>query len=839
MNISIRSKNMLFFILFSLGGLLGNAPVLRAEAEVNTSQEATEAQFSAEEIVLAQNAIKKLSLNVRNGLKGLLQVLNIGNLNVKNGNYKNVDNKNEFHKNCLELIEFTNYVLTQTPLQIDLQSINQLQFFTTQLSNHFTNAFKTTERLVKLDEFDFKVMITRSSTRSNNFKDMKSFISNLEKVDSENTLLIENLKKTIESFGLSAFNKNYRVFNNWVIQPTIKYNIPEKALVLAASAAGALVVTKFISPDSSIFNDVKVDESSYRSTKTVVSLWNCCIRYLDGNLTADTNSLVNKEGKLSPMGTVDYLSTVAKGSFTISTLAALSIPTLKNKLVSACEWASNKIVNKHYQWLGGSYAKKTQELNDAIITPRKTFDDIVGNDAAKKELQRVIDYLENPESFNANNAIPSRGFLLTGPTGSGKSYLAEAFAGEVKKMFKRTGKDPKKFNFLAVESHWLQNTESLNRLFNIARHCAPCVLWIDELDMYNLNRTGNSALLQQLLVEMSGSFDADPENPIIIMAATNNPQTIDFALKRPGRMETHLEIQLPGFNDRREFFKRKINGLASTYSIDFDRLSYLTEGQTYQMITNIVNATAFSTVVHFKQFDQTLLEENIEKLVHNVETIDCKELPDDEKELIALNQSGHALAMLLLSSKSILDKVNTKPYIIKLPDEPMWNQVVKNKVVKKPQDIKKYGRTYSHRKKDTHGINSAGEQIKQIKIALAGNAAERLVYGDCGNTYKGEFGSDYAYKLALESVSKGINLEDLSDTVKAKYQEKALELVEKCEQEVYELLSTNKENLGKVTSLLLEKQELSRSELCQIIGIVDTEAPVAPAVSQDSIAELP
>jgi cell division protease FtsH len=524
-----------------------------------------------------------------------------------------------------------------------------------------------------------------------------------------------------------------------------------------------------------------------------------------------------------------------KEFYTLAGLTGITFPAWKSKIYDPLsDWIYKKGQSIHFNLMGGAYKKRLQELENALITPRLTFEDIVGNDHAKTEFQKIIDFLERPEFFNKNKIAPSKGVLLTGLTGGGKSYIVEAFAGEIKQMFKRLKKDPKTFNFYTVPSYYFSSKTKLQELFLDAHRLAPCVLWIDEIDMYNLNRTGNSELLQELLIQMSGSLDIDPDKAIIIVAATNNPQAIDFALKRPGRMETHIEIQLPSFKDRKEFFRRKISGLASPGSIDFDRLSSLTEGQTYQAISNVVNATSFANAVNHTPFSQELLEKNIDRLMHNVETIDCKELPDDEKQLIATHQSGHALAMLLLNSKSILDKVNTKPYIVKLPDDPIWNQIAKNKMIKKAQDIKKYGRVYRHYNKDTHGINAHEELIKQCQIALAGNAAERVVHGECGYTYKGEYSTEYAYELALTIVSKGINLENLSPNLKAKYEEQALELLQKFEQRVYELLNTHKESLSKIIKQLLEREELSRAEICALAGIADTEAP-APAVQHNAL----
>jgi hypothetical protein len=141
---------------------------------------------------------------------------------------------------------------------------------------------------------------------------------------------------------------------------------------------------------------------------------------------------------------------------------------------------------------------------------------------------------------------------------------------------------------------------------------------------------------------------------------------------------------------------------------------------------------------------------------------------------------------------------------------------------------------YRHYNKDTHGINAHEELIKQCQIALAGNAAERVVHGECGYTYKGEYSTEYAYELALTIVSKGINLENLSPNLKAKYEEQALELLQKFEQRVYELLNTHKESLSKIIKQLLEREELSRAEICALAGIADTEAP-APAVQHNAL----
>jgi cell division protease FtsH len=794
----------------------------------NTGKQISATVQQVEKEIKTLKTVTDLYIKTKASLNELIQILSAINLDVNNNNIA-VKNKREFQDNCLELINFTNYLREGLPLQADFVRVYQIQHYTVEISHHLAEMFKT--KNPTLEPFDFQKSEEKFSksleekiaqiakTKSDNNAVVEAFITDLEKTRTKNATLLKDLNKTTSEFGLTAVNKAYRKWNAAVWERMYRYDAHTKFGLSIASFATGILFWKYLAPTS--------------FEKSPLNVWP-----LKGNSkTNSTDISGSTEPDPAPIALFDFVmkKIETKEFYTLAGLTGITFPAWKSKIYDPLsDWIYKKGQSIHFNLMGGAYKKRLQELENALITPRLTFEDIVGNDHAKTEFQKIIDFLERPEFFNKNKIAPSKGVLLTGLTGGGKSYIVEAFAGEIKQMFKRLKKDPKTFNFYTVPSYYFSSKTKLQELFLDAHRLAPCVLWIDEIDMYNLNRTGNSELLQELLIQMSGSLDIDPDKAIIIVAATNNPQAIDFALKRPGRMETHIEIQLPSFKDRKEFFRRKISGLASPGSIDFDRLSSLTEGQTYQAISNVVNATSFANAVNHTPFSQELLEKNIDRLMHNVETIDCKELPDDEKQLIATHQSGHALAMLLLNSKSILDKVNTKPYIVKLPDDPIWNQIAKNKMIKKAQDIKKYGRVYRHYNKDTHGINAHEELIKQCQIALAGNAAERVVHGECGYTYKGEYSTEYAYELALTIVSKGINLENLSPNLKAKYEEQALELLQKFEQRVYELLNTHKESLSKIIKQLLEREELSRAEICALAGIADTEAP-APAVQHNAL----
>ncbi len=284
--------------------------------------------------------------------------------------------------------------------------------------------------------------------------------------------------------------------------------------------------------------------------------------------------------------------------------------------------------------------------------------------------------MEDPERFDRAKLTPEKGYLLTGPTRTGKSYLAEALAGEIKEMFKRTNKNPDDFNFFTLSASFIL-AEGIDVLIERAKKYAPCIIFVDEIDLLCLQRAGGNAVeLSKFLTSMSGFLESDPEKVVIMIAATNRPQNLDTALRQRGRFGKELRFDYPGFNDRKELFTRRIGALANVNAFDIDKLARETEGKSYEDINALVRAAFQKGIINGEVLNQEALEKCLDEEVRNIIPSSNTEPSAPEQELIAAHQkAGQALAVMLLDGKEKLAKVTIKPYLTNLHEEAAWEAI--------------------------------------------------------------------------------------------------------------------------------------------------------------------
>ena len=195
---------------------------------------------------------------------------------------------------------------------------------------------------------------------------------------------------------------------------------------------------------------------------------------------------------------------------------------------------TKKVKAFHYRLMGGAYIARADKLDE--IKAEVTFDDLVGLDHVKEYFKLLVDYLENPEMYDRRKLTPQKGCLLVGPTRTGKTHSVSALHGEIKRMLKRTGQ-PGKFSFMEIPAVYLNDPDiGIRRLIYMLQANAPCIAFIDEIDLINLQRTGKNIELSEFLTALSGILDeTDPQKQVILIAATNKPESLDTALRQPGR----------------------------------------------------------------------------------------------------------------------------------------------------------------------------------------------------------------------------------------------------------------------------------------------------------------
>ena len=304
--------------------------------------------------------------------------------------------------------------------------------------------------------------------------------------------------------------------------------------------------------------------------------------------------------------------------------------------------------------MGGSNAKVYVKSTDGI-----SFADVAGEDEAKENLYEVVDYLENPKKYTDIGARMPKGILLVGPPGTGKTMLARAVAGESNvPFFSMSGSE-------FVEMFVGMGASKVRDLFKQAKEKAPCIVFIDEIDAIGQKRDGRMGgsdereqTLNQLLTEMDG-FEGN--NGVIILAATNRPETLDPALTRPGRFDRRVPVELPDLKGREEILKVHARKIRVDGEVDFLQIARMASGASGAELANIVNEAALRAVRDNRMVvNQADLEESIEVVIAGYQKKNAI-LTDKEKMIVSYHEIGHALVAAMQTHSAPVQKITIVP----------------------------------------------------------------------------------------------------------------------------------------------------------------------------------
>jgi len=450
--------------------------------------------------------------------------------------------------------------------------------------------------------------------------------------------------------------------------------------------------------------------------------------------------------------------------------------------------------------MGKSRAKENGENISNV-----TFADVAGIDEAKQELKEVVDFLKEPEKFKKIGAKIPKGVLLLGEPGTGKTLLAKAVAGEAKvPFFSMSGSE-------FVEMFVGVGASRVRDLFNKARKNAPCIVFIDEIDAVGRKRgTGQGGgndereqTLNQLLVEMDG-FGTD--ETIIVLAATNRADVLDRALRRPGRFDRQVVVDMPDIKGREEILKVHAKGKKFAPDVDFKIIAKKTAGMAGADLANILNEGAILAARAGRtEITMADLEEASEKVEMGPEKR-SKVVPEKEKRIVAYHESGHAIVNFVLGSETKVHKITMIPrgqaggYTLSLPAE--------QKIV--------YSKKYF---------------MDEIAIFFGGRAAEEIIFGKDNITSGASNDIQVATSYAQQMVTKlgmsekfGPILLDGTregDMFQSKYyseqtgkeiDDEIRSIINERYQKALSILNENRSKLEEVTRILLEKETIMGPE---------------------------
>ena len=439
------------------------------------------------------------------------------------------------------------------------------------------------------------------------------------------------------------------------------------------------------------------------------------------------------------------------------------------------------------------------------------FSDVAGEDEAKESLAEIVDYLHNPKKYSDVGASMPKGVLLVGPPGTGKTMLAKAVAGEANvPFFSMSGSE-------FVEMFVGMGASKVRDLFSQAKEKAPCIVFIDEIDAIGKKRDGQLSsndereqTLNQLLTEMDG-FE---ENiGVIILAATNRPETLDRALTRPGRFDRRVPVELPDLAGREAILKVHAKKIKTADDVNFHTIARMASGASGAELANIINEAALRAVRNNRTVvTEADLEESIETVIAGYQKKNAV-LSDDEKKVVAYHEIGHALVAAMQSHSAPVQKIT----II-------------------PRTSGALGYTMQVDQGDKYLLTKQ-ELENKIATFTGGRAAEELVFGEVTTGASNDieqatklaramitrYGmSDDFDMVALETVSNQYLGGDASLACSADTQNeidrKVVELVKRQHEKASKILADNRAKLDELAKYLYEKETITGEEFMSILN---------------------
>ena len=440
------------------------------------------------------------------------------------------------------------------------------------------------------------------------------------------------------------------------------------------------------------------------------------------------------------------------------------------------------------------------------------FDDVAGEDEAKENLQEVVNYLHDPSKYKEIGASMPKGILLVGPPGTGKTMLAKAVAGEANvPFFSMSGSE-------FVEMFVGMGASKVRDLFSQAKEKAPCIVFIDEIDAIGQKRSGGQyggndereQTLNQLLTEMDG-FDSS--NGVIILAATNRPESLDPALTRPGRFDRRVPVELPDLLGREAILKVHAKKIKIAEDVDFNKVARMASGASGAELANIVNEAALRAVRDGRRFaTQADLEESIEVVIAGYQKKNAI-MTDHEKKIVSYHEIGHALVAALQSHSAPVQKITIVPRTSGALGYTMQVE------------------------EGNHYLMTQEEMENKIATLTGGRAAEEVVFGSITTGASNDI--EQATKLtramltrygmskefgmvALETVTNQYLGGDASlacsPETQTKIDQLVVEQVEKAHQKALDILQNDRAKLDELAKYLHEKETITGEEFMRILN---------------------
>ncbi len=754
---------------------------------------------------------------------------------INNKQLPKIKNKEEVTQHITQLRIMVKNILNEAFVQVTLEDVLGIIFFVRTLENLMITAGKNS--FTDLTHLNLEDMAPKIDEKRFNPENLPQFIA---EEHHKNIQLSQDIEYYITNAGIGYWNKLWRTLDGYVMEPYRKYNLGKWGATIGATAFGSLLWKRWIDTETrdkrrshefQIFLAGKPAAGTPFTPSPADSAWS--IDGLRFNLpffgertvlpALGEHPVWGPHGieNMEHLGTVGHVQALI-GNFdrNMPLLRLIFTYYLLKNYTDIYDSVGPKISRLASHMLnsfkGGIFNKKAEEYLDSIEA-RYTFDDLIGADEVKEVFSFIIDYMLDPESFERAGIRPPKAYLFSGKTRTGKTYSAEAIAGQINLRLKQRGQGGKKIQFFTLEASEL-NQIGLKKIMATAKIFAPCIIFIDEIDLLNLNRCGDTRTLSEFLTTLSGCMEVDPDKQVVIIGATNKPENIDHALRQNGRFGKEIRFELPGFTHRKAYLIRELKKRSvdlATFNID--RLAQETEGASFEQLGIMLSAALQKAKLRGCALSYEFIEEAFDQEIRNIITHPSKQLSDAEKRIIAVHQAGHVLANTLLKTHRNLAKVTIKPMLTKLKDEMVWSHFEKKADVQEEEQKKiEYGKMFTYHTDDTLDFENEEELIKQCKVLLAGRIAQKIVLGTASNYNAHD--QEHALTLTKRIALEGMNPEQLTRQQLNKVCDKALALLEQCEQEVTALLEANRATLEHLAQALESHETLTAQQVHELIA---------------------
>ncbi|MDP3788479.1 MAG: ATP-binding protein [Candidatus Chromulinivorax sp.] len=683
---------------------------------------------------------------------------------------------------CLQTIE---QIINADKLKFDSNKISKAQLLEEikyvkhnikNIYTYFTTKFSKYESIILMTCYnaifiEYLLLIFKNNISDINAEKFQIYIEkNIENIATKlqdpmqlpvaienNTTNLQLLMHSSENIGLSTLNRLYNYLDTVPLPLYGKSTIATAKDVTLWGGAALLIYSMAI-------YGLPKDSPIYGTNWKISDLWGKSIAGDFHEVLEKRHPGVSEERRIELINDFGVYSYLHDGTLTyadpfmLGTLGTLSW-LIKKPALEALENAKKSLDYGFNYYIKGDITPPKHAADMA----KTYFTDMIGSENLEKLARELTDYLKNPTRYERAGISPSTGYLLVGPSQTGKSFFAKALKTMIDEEFEGTNQ---KVKFAVITSEDLQYSGGFTDIFYWARKKAPIILFMDEIDMFGTRRDRDAKNTQELLTAMNG-METDPSKKVIVIAATNRPEELDFALKQKGRLGTVITFDVPTYECRKIYLEKQLskrNIIVSSEMID--TIAQETDGQTYNMIDDIIKQALQLATFQKRTVQEADLEITLDREIRKIKPNTT--MSAQEQELVAIYQAGQAAARHVLATDQQIVKIT-----INTVDKPMKSKEGFGVVHEQKGDMHenhellpqirikptRLGFVFTMSKTNNHELISDIEQEKELMALLAGQAALELIKG---TTFNG-FGKEDRAKVieALErKISQGTPITD-------------------------------------------------------------------------------